>query len=232
MKALAQSYFAASLQARLMIGIGAAVFLNALYCLTYRYASGNPATLFEAFSWGVVNIAPWIAAFELGRSRQRRSHLVALLLAAAALSLTLEAIIDAELPTSFDGVRRIPGALLSIAALAALGSVQKRASSNEAGSPISSKAVACDWACSAGNYVELHFLDGRTKLVRSTLERVVEGKEARLLRIHRQYAVSPRAIDRVERAHVVLIDGTRLPVGDRFRCELSQKVFAPSSQTD
>ena len=117
MQAIAQYYTHSALQTRLVISIGVAVFLNAAYCLIYRYTAGDPATLYEALSWGIINIAPWVAAVELGRPLKRASHLILLFLGAAVLSLCLEVAANLDAPTAFDLIRRIPGALIAMAAI-------------------------------------------------------------------------------------------------------------------
>ncbi len=232
MQAILQSYTRHSLKTRLSLTIGAAIVLNAVYCLTYRYASGNPATLFEAFSWGVINIAPWIAAIELGRSLESRWRIAALLIAAIMLSLALEVSVYFKAPSAFDLVRRIPGAVTSIAILAGISLFCKRISSKTNESDLGTHDLNCVWARSAGNYVELRASNGSTRLIRGTLSRVAEAAGSKLIRVHRQYAVSPEAIHRIERSNVLLTDGTRLPIGDRFRNRLSRQIqFVPSSQT-
>lgn len=231
MQTIAQLYIHSALPKRLFMGICAAVFLNAVYCLAYRYASGNPATMFEAISWGVINIAPWVAAVELGRSLVRVSHLSLLFLAAGILSLCLEVMVQLDTPTIFDVVRRIPGALVALAALGALKFMERRNETKQNEQSKNFLLTSCDWVRSAGNYVEVHMQGSNPNLVRATLAHVTEQAKPELVRIHRRYAVLPKAIDRVEHKHVRLLDGTRLPVGDRYREQLSSiNAFAPSSQ--
>ncbi|MEP2990368.1 MAG: LytTR family DNA-binding domain-containing protein [Parasphingorhabdus sp.] len=231
MHAITQYYTDSAVKTRLVMSIGVAVFLNAAYCLIYRYTSGNPATLFEALSWGIVNIAPWVAVVELGRSLNRPAHLMLLFLGATFLSLCLEAAITLHVPTAFDLVRRIPGALVALAAIGTLKFVARRSQPKRSEPSKSFLVATCDWARSAGNYVEIHRQGSKPSLMRATLAHLTNQTKPKLIRIHRRYAVLPKAIDRIEHSHVRLKDGTRLPVGDRYREELSSiGLFAPSSQ--
>ncbi len=231
MQAIAQYYTHSALQTRLVISIGVAVLLNAVYCLIYRYTSGNPATLFEALSWGIINIAPWVAAVELGRPLKKVSHLILLFLGAAVLSLCLEVAVKLDPPTAFDLIRRIPGALIALAAIGTLKFVARRKQPKRVEQSGSFMIASCDWVRSAGNYVEIHRQGSQPNLMRATLAHITNHTKPKLIRIHRRYAVLPRAIDRIEHSHVRLKDGTRLPVGDRYRQELSGiNLFTPSSQ--
>lgn len=232
MQHLARSYIHSALQVRLVVGISVAVVFNGIYCLAYRYSSGNPATLFEAFSWGVINIAPWIAAVEIGRSFSRFWHIMMFLFAAAIVSLFLETLITLNVPSLFDVVRRVPGGMIAMTALVAFAFISKRNGRPKRLEEADALSVSCDWVRSAGNYVELHINGCHPKLVRTTLARVTEELQPKLVRIHRRYAVFPAAIERIERKHVLLNDGVRLPVGDRYRIQLSHlEALVPSSQS-
>lgn len=181
---------------------------------------GNPAGLVEAFSWGVINLAPWIAAVEIGRSVQSLTRVAVLLLAALLISLVLETAIHLEWPTAFDAVRRIPAALITVAALGVFRLIGlERPHEDRRPVPIEGN---CLWARSSGNYVELHFPDGRSTLVRGTIKSIVDNADSRLVRIHRSFAISRDEVDRVERSNVKLKDGTRLPIGNSFREHLSK----------
>ncbi|WFL78887.1 LytTR family DNA-binding domain-containing protein [Altererythrobacter arenosus] len=206
---------------RLVLAMGVAVILNALYCLAYTYSAGHPETLTEAFWWGVINIAPWIAAVELGRQVTRKLMVGLVILAAAAISLALGAMIGGELPDGFAIIRRIPGAAATIAVLAVLELWRShRVSQQAAATTATAESLSCDWARAAGNYVELHARGRKPRLVRTTLASLVDETDASLLRVHRSFAVAPDHIARVERAHVRLRDGTRIPIGNAFRAPL------------
>jgi hypothetical protein len=233
-------YLGLSLRNRLFLGIGAAVVLNAIYCLIYRYASGNPATLFEAFSWGIINIAPWVAAFEIGRCLRRFSIVAVLFLVAGTASIALEAVLYIEWPTAFDFVRRIPAALLVAIALGVLAydrtrPAMKRVDSFGAASETLNPDFAnygCDWATSAGNYVEVHCIGKPLRLKRSSLAQFISSAGPRLVRVHRRFAVCPRSVSRIERTNIVLVDGTRIPLGNRYRAQvIDGDSLVPSSQS-
>ena len=206
---------------RTALAMAAVVLLNALYCLAYRYTAGNPATLAEAFSWGAINVAPWVAAIELGRHLSKLRHLVAITLAAGAISLLLGAAYTGELPGAFELVRRLPGAGATLALLGGFEFYRRRRSANPQFEPTApASRVACDWARAAGNYVELHRLGHRPQLARSTLTQAVAASGRTLVQIHRSIAVAPASIASIERAHVKLLDGTRLPIGNTYRHQL------------
>ncbi|MEM6909048.1 MAG: LytTR family DNA-binding domain-containing protein [Pseudomonadota bacterium] len=224
-------YFGAPLSVRLATGVSAVILLNAFYCLAYRYAKGNPATLFEAFSWGAIHLAPWVAAFDIGRTNRSWSALVAIFAAAFAISLALDIAAHPGWPTSFDVIKRLPGALLAAAAIAAFRLYRSQAPAPQPELTIPTMADRpCDWARSAGNYVELYRAEEPMQLVRSTLAQLVRDKRLELVRIHRQHAVHLGAVTRIEASHVVLTGGARLPIGSRYRANLpSTGAFVPSS---
>lgn len=221
MTAVWDRYEALSLTQRLTLIVAAAVLINAIYCLAYTHAAGHPSTVSEALAWGTINLAPWIAAIEIGRHHRRVVPLMLLLVGAGLVSLALEAIISGSLPTSFDLVRRVPGAL--VAALSLLGFAFFQKSSTKPGPRGEvpprelSTVTQCSWVRSAGNYVEVHSAGNEALLVRSSLALCVGQRRLNLVRIHRSYAVARDRIAQVERAYVKLTDGTRLPIGDRFR---------------
>lgn len=206
---------------RLMLAVSAAVLANAIYCLAYRYSLGDPATLAEAFSWGAINIAPWIAAIELSRHLSNAWQFLLAALLAGIASLLLGAAYAGEWPDMFDVVRRVPGAIATFSLLCAIELLRRRKLAAGPNPRTSQLAVArYDWARAAGNYVELHRAGQRPQLVRSTLARLIEQDDPGLVRIHRSIVVSPDAIQSVERSHVRLRDGTRLPIGNAHRAQL------------
>lgn len=205
---------------RLLALTSTTVVVNGLYCLAYRYASGDPATILEALSWGAINLAPWIAAIEIGRHMRHARQIVPLMIGAAALSLLLGAAVRQELPDLFELLRRLPGLAFTLLALAAIELARRvRARQAQADERIAVQ-IACDWVRAAGNYVELHAAGRKPRLVRAGIGAVVTQQSPPLLRIHRSYAVAPAAIARIERNHVLTVDGLRLPIGDRYRAQL------------
>ncbi|MEM8726158.1 MAG: LytTR family transcriptional regulator DNA-binding domain-containing protein, partial [Pseudomonadota bacterium] len=219
--------------ARIVLSTSGVVIASALYCLAYRYASGDPATLAEAFSWGAINLAPWVAALEIGRTLRRASQMLAVVVAAGCISLALGALYAGAVPDAFEAVRRIPAAALVLIALSAFELYRRK----RAHSPpktgeerISGAPSTVAWARAAGNYVELHGREARPQLHRSTLAALVESR-ADLVRVHRSYAVSLEAVDKVERTHVRMKCGTRVPIGNAYRNLDVIASFVPSSQT-
>lgn len=87
-----------------------------------------------------------------------------------------------------------------------------------------------------GNYVEIHLRDGAAHLVRASLAEVVEAARARLIRIHRSYAVNPdRAlkVDALEgsRYRLVLDTGDMLPVSRSQAADLRTQLAAAPRQS-
>ncbi|GEM_PF-5279700 len=203
-----------SLAARVLCACVFAVAVNAVYCLLYTSFAGHPETLGQAFAWGIVQIAPWIAAIEIARHIRRVAAVCAILAAALALSLVLETVFGGQAPTGFDLVRRLPGLAASAMVLAAFGLL--RASSEPAETPAAS-AAEFDWAKAAGNYVEFHRNGARPVLARATLASLIERHGERVCRIHRSYVIRRGAIARIDRQGVLLAGGKRLPVGDAYR---------------
>ncbi len=197
------------------------VILSGLYCLAYRYSAGDPATLVEAFSWGLINLAPWAAAIELGRHAQSRWHVVVTIILAFAISLALEAAFAWRAPDMFEVWRRVPALLLTITVLVALarfGELRKR---RQAADAMPSTGMSFDWARAAGNYCELYLGMEAPRLVRSTIASLCAARAADAVRIHRSYVVSRDAILRIERNHILLKSGKRLPIGHAYRADLA-----------
>jgi two-component system, LytTR family, response regulator len=84
------------------------------------------------------------------------------------------------------------------------------------------------WIAAADYYAELHTTDGRTHLVRETLQSLESRLDpARFLRVHRSTIVSLDHVaeiltDQAERHFVVLRGGVRLPLGRSRREALEQ----------
>lgn len=226
-----ERFIGLSFSTRLLAAMAAVTALNAAYCLAYRYSVGNPATLAEAFSWGAINLAPWVAAIEIGRTRARWSMRLAVAVSCLFVSLLLGAAYAGAWPDLHEVVRRLPGFLFSICAIWVFERFASAKSSpgREFDNPEDWAVAGCVYAKAAGNYVELVGPDSKPTLIRSTLSRFVASRGRRFVRIHRSYAVSPAAIHSVERAHVRLLDGSRLPIGHAYRSQLIGNDFVPSS---
>ena len=224
MQTLLARYENSQLGVRLAWLILPAVLLNAGYCIAYSYYSGHSESVSEAVLWGVINIAPWIAAIELGRHLRGIWPQALLIAGAVMISLGIEAAYMLQPPSAFDLVRRIPGAggvALALAGLALYRGAQARKSALP-GSPPEELASLdqCSWVRSAGNYVEVFSGSAKPRLIRSSLAACVAEPRLRLVRIHRSYAVASDTVAKIERGHVRLTDGKRLPIGDRFRGQL------------
>ena len=212
---------------RLAIIVGATVIGSGLYCLAYRYSAGNPATIAEAFSWGVINLAPWAVAIEIGRTMSNWRQTALVLAAAGLASLGLGSMFDLQWPSSFELARRFPALLLAIIALVAIELYRrKRVVRNNApdpatqGEPIAAGNVF-HWARASGNYVELYAKGSQPKLVRSTLSEWIDQSKEDWVRIHRSYAVDRHNIVNVEKSSVLLRSGDRLPLGNAYRSKVS-----------
>lgn len=230
-----EHYLRWSLPLRLTVLTFLAVALNAAYCLIYRFSQGSPETVFNAVAWGVINIAPWIIAIELAREARRWDVTLVALAAAFLLSLLLGSAFAFAPPDVFDVVRRLPALAASLLCLGILlvwptAQIQRAKPETKA----LEKLTACDfvWARSAGNYIELHGSTASPRLVRATLESLVQQSGSGLLRIHRCYAVKSTELHSVDRQSVRLRNGIRLPLGNRYRAQVEAlSDFVPSSQT-
>ena len=191
-----------------------------IYCLAYNATQGRPETVWNAFSWPVINLLPFFAAFEAGkRSNGWRDRTVALT-AGLLSSLVLELLAAGQIEVTFEMVRRLP-AMLAVCALLALGDLPAKS----ARQPVDPAALSLlpheiDWISASGNYVVLHGL-GRRVVHRAALSKV-EHALARhgFIRIHRSRLVRRSAVARVRPVDVVLHDGTSVPTGARFRATL------------
>jgi hypothetical protein len=205
---------------RLIVVIMAAILLNGIYCLVYRYTAGNPATLWEAFSWGLVNLMPWIVAIELGRQSNQPARIALMLLAALITSLVLGALVNLAWPSGFELVRRLPGLGVAAIAISAFKLAAHRAREDGKSADVASYKGA-QWARAAGNYVELHEPGRRIRLIRTTLSNFAAQDRPDMVRIHRSYVVASNAIASMERHHVKLRCGLRLPIGHHYRGRIS-----------
>lgn len=205
------------LSPRSLLAASAAVLAaNTLYCLVYTALAGRSESMLDALGWSVANLLPWLWAFEAGKRWRRPLIVVAGGLIA---SLLLGAVLLDANPTGFELVRRLPGAVLTLALLLALRRREIGTAQGSVELPLPPERIA--WVAAAGNYVELHGA-GRPLLLRVPLAAV----EAALLphgfvRIHRSTLVNRRRIARVRSADLLLDDGRSLKLGQRFRAQLT-----------
>jgi DNA-binding LytR/AlgR family response regulator len=195
----------------------------ALYCLAYTALAGRPEPPAVALVWAAVNVLPWFAAFELAKRFRTGPARIVVLGAAFALSLALDLALDpGARDLAFEAVRRVP-ALLIVVLLLAIG--------RRAVTPFQARDVASvelplapdqiDWVAAAGNYVEIRGR-GRILIRRMPLgavERELCGRG--FVRIHRSRLVRRDRIAMVRPNDVILVDGTSLKTGKRYRSALT-----------
>ena len=201
------------------LGIVAAI---AVYCLAYTALAGRTESPLDAIAWAVVNVLPWLAAFEAAKRVSRPAGKASVVAAALVVSLALQwLLVDRSEGLGFELVRRIPG-LLATCALIAAGRFARpgRREADDSGElPLSPAQL--DWIAAAGNYVELHGR-GRTLLFRASLGAVEERLRGHgFVRIHRSIVVRRERIARVRPADVLLRDGTSLRTGKKYRAGLA-----------
>ena len=215
--------------------LGALLLITAAataYCLAYNAFAGSAERLDEAALWTVVNVLPWVLAFEAGKRSPGWRDKSLVLLAAAGGSILLGVMTGTDFALEFELVRRMPGLLVCAALLAAVNLRRAEAAPADAGQagvlPLSPDLI--DWVVSAGNYVELHG-GGRTIVHRCSLARAqAELLRHGFVRIHRSTLVRRDRIARVRRHDVILADGRSLPIGKRYRSGLTSVNFVPSSR--
>jgi len=189
------------------------------YCLAYAALAGRSEPPLEAVVWGLVNVIPWLLAFEIGkRIGAPVAVSVGTLLASLGLQLWLFA--GADLP--FEVIRRLPAAV-GVATLLLLlrrgsGAHPVRLVDDAVNLPLPPGEIA--WIGAAGNYVELHG-SGRPVLHRASLAAVEKHLSQRgFVRIHRSILVNRARVARVDAGAVILDDGSALKVGARYRSHL------------
>lgn len=202
-----------------------------LYCLVYTRFAGNPETVADAAGWAMVNVLPWLFAFELGKRQAPIWSKLLVVGAATAVSLTLGGVLGHGEAFGFELVRRIPAALLVLALFAATSLPTRRERAAAAATPgeLPLCAETIDWVGAAGNYVELHGR-GRVIVHRAPLSLVEAQLAPRgFIRVHRSTLVRRDTILRVRPLDIVLRDGTMLKTGSRYRAGLGSQFFVPSS---
>lgn len=206
-----------SLVVRAIFACAVSVLVTGAFCLAYNWAKGIAEPAGDAFVWAVINVAPFAAAFEIGRGAKQNAGLrLACLLAAALCSIGLSW--TAGSPNlAFEIVRRLPALALVTVLWLLCDSVPvavKRRLADPGELPVEPTAVRM--VRSAGNYVELYTATGIV-LHRGTLVALHKMLGHRFVRVHRQVLVDQSLIARVRREDVVLIDGATLPLGQRYR---------------
>jgi hypothetical protein len=204
------------------LALGVVVFMG-VYCLAYHATQGRAETVWNAFSWPVINVLPFFAAFEMGKRVTGPGGRVLIVLAAAALSIGLDWAASGTVEFAFEGVRRLPALLAVTIALMIGDRLAARVPRAAEASALPLLPQQIDWVASAGNYVVLHG-SGRKVFHRATLTQL-EASLARhdFVRVHRSRLVRRGAVARVRAVDVVLHDGTSIATGSRFRAALDQR---------
>ena len=199
-------------------GVATAV---ALYCLGYTALAGRPETLGQSFGWAIVNVLPWVPALEFAKRAKRWAGVVAALAAGLLASLLLGfALGDSGGSLWFETWRRVP-AFVAVSALALALRWNSRRAIQAANDPLPLLPRQIEWVQAAGNYVELR-AGGRTIVHRSSISAAERDlAEHGFVRIHRSTLVRRDRIARVRPQDVVLVDGTQLKIGKRYRADVA-----------
>lgn len=201
-------------------GTLAAALIVALYCVAYTAFAGRAETFGESLGWAITNICPWLLAIEAGKRARTGLDSAGILAAALVASLMLGYLTGVSNEAlAFEAVRRLPALGFSAAAVALLRSWLGRSASDNGEIPLLPRQI--DWVRAAGNYIELRAA-GRTVVLRSSIA-AAERKLAEhgFVRIHRSILVRRDRIARVRPQDVVLVDGTHLRIGKRYRAALA-----------
>jgi hypothetical protein len=219
-----------------LIGVTVAVWVTgAAYCSGYEKLLSGLDNWPGSLLWSAVAVLPWLALFEWSKTELGRSlagsplRLMLALVATAALSLTLEAAVDALSGSSMASLalsilRRLPAAGLCIVLVLWSRAGLRTQSAAVEDENLSAIAASIDWVGAADNYVELH-IGGRTVTRRMTMREAERALAPHgFVRIHRRFLVNRRRIENLgsngER-EITLADGGRLPIGRAFAANLN-----------
>lgn len=72
-------------------------------------------------------------------------------------------------------------------------------------------------------YVELNMVKGKKHLVRNSMNAICENLSDRFFRVHRQYAINMKYLQRIDKLHVYVAD-TEIPIGRNYRDLLLTKI--------
>jgi hypothetical protein len=193
----------------------------AIYCLGYSALAGRPETVAQSFGWAIVNVLPWIPALELAKRARRWSGAALALAGGLTASLVLGyLLVDAGGSLWFETWRRVPALVAVTVAALALRWTNNRVA-RAANDPLPLLPRQIDWVQAAGNYVELR-AGGRTVVHRSSISATERDlADHGFVRIHRSILVRRDRIARIRPQDVVLVDGTQLKIGKRYRSDLA-----------
>lgn len=198
------------------LATAAAIVLLGAYCLLYNAAVGRAETAWNAFTWPIINVVPFMLAFESGKRDQRTAFRLAMLTSACAASIALDFAMSSSSSLLFEATRRVPAFVL-VLALWWSGHWIQESKLPQQTAPLPLLPGQIDWVQAAGNYVLLHG-SGRRLCHRATLSAV----EATLMghgfvRVHRSHLVRAEAVARTTSRDVFLRDGTRIALSSRHR---------------
>jgi hypothetical protein len=233
-------YFFEPIRGGALVVCGLIVWLaGASYCHGYQYfLTGEESGPWSgSLMWSAIAVVPWFALFEWSKEPQgveatrRPAMLIALVLGIAALSISLEYLIDFCLGDVTDRfgllvMRRLPAIGVSVLLIALTRKAALRRPPNPATVEIAAIAKAIDWVEAADNYIELH-VGGRTVMRRMTMRDAAQALGSRgFVRIHRRFLVNRDRIAEVVGTNgdrvVRLVDGTELGVGRAFASNLTE----------
>ena len=219
---------------------GLAVWIaGASYCHGYQYllTGEEHGTWSGSLTWSAIAVVPWFALFEWSKEPQgleatrRPAILAALVLAIAAVSISLEYLVDFCVGDVTDRfgllvMRRLPAIGVSVLLITLTRRAVLRRPFNPATVELGSIAKAIDWIEAADNYVELH-VGGRTVMRRMTMRDAEQALRGRgFVRIHRRFLINRDRIATIVGSNgdrvVKLVDGTELGVGRAFASNLSR----------
>ena len=191
----------------------------AIYCVGYSALSGGNEQLTDSLAWSIANVFPWIAALEAAKRARTLPLALLALMTGLAGSLAIGALFFGISNLAFEAWRRVP-ALAAVTAMAlGLRWTKRLASNGNRSLPLLPRQI--DWVRAAGNYVELH-AHARIIVHRASLRSVEKQLDGHgFIRIHRSLLVRRDRIARFRPEDVVLLDGTHLKIGKRYRAGIA-----------
>ena len=214
---------------------------GAAYCHLYQslLTGMSPGPWSGSLSWSAIAVVPWFALLEwskqpdASKTARRPVLLAALVLGIAALSVSVEYLVDFCLGDVTDRfgllvMRRLPAIGVTILLIAIARKAVLRRPPSPAILDLTVLAEALDWVEAADNYIELHS-KGKVTLRRMTMRDAERALRARgFVRIHRRYLVNRSRIAAILGSNgdrtVQLMNGAELPVGRAFAANLGPSV--------
>ena len=217
-----------------LIGCAVVVWLaGAAYCHGYQaLLTGESSGPWSgSLIWSAVAVVPWFALFEWSKEPQgaeatrRPAWLVGLVLGIAALSISLEYLVDFCMGDVTDRfgllvMRRMPAIGVTVLLIALTRKAVLRRPPSPAAVELAEIAPAIDWVEAADNYVQLHS-GSSVNLRRMTMQEAARSLHGHgFVRIHRRYLVNRARIAHVGDRVMRLTSGEELPIGSAFASNL------------